>query len=87
MGPPREVTYFTLAYFGKIRNNLLSETTLPRALIFGKWHHPVDLYLYPWGQNWPRHGAYMFYIGLHREIMKNIFLSETTKSRALTFGM
>ena len=29
----------------------------------------------------------MFYIGLYRENMKNFFLSETIRLRALIFGM
>ena len=40
----------------------------------------------PWGQKWPRPVGHMFYIGLYRDIMKNV-LSDTTKPRALIFGM
>ena len=32
-------------------------------------------------------GGHMFYIGLHRENVKKIFLSGTTRSKALIFGM
>ena len=31
--------------------------------------------------------VHMFYIGLYREQHKKIFLSETTRPRALIFGM
>ena len=43
--------------------------------------------LYPWGQQWARPVGHMFYIGLYRENMKRVFLSETTRPRALMFGM
>ena len=32
-------------------------------------------------------GGHMFYIGLYREKHENIFSSETTRPRALIFGM
>ena len=32
-------------------------------------------------------GGHMFYIGLYRENVKKIFLSETTMPRTLIFGM
>ena len=49
----------------------LSETTRPRALIFGMQYHVVDLYQVcsnysPGAKNW-RPGGHMFYIGLYRE--------------------
>ena len=34
-----------------------------------------------------RPGGHMFYIGLYREKHEKIFLSETTRPRALIFGM
>ena len=34
---------------------------------------------------WP--GGHMFYIGLYREQHEKIFLSKTTRPRALSFGM
>ena len=42
---------------------------------------------YSLGRKWPRPGGHMFYIGLYRENVKKIFLSETTMPRALIFGM
>ena len=49
----------------------LSETTRPRALIFGMKHHLVNLYqvclnYFPGAKNGPPRG-HMFYIGLYRE--------------------
>ena len=35
----------------------------------------------------PRIGGHMFYIGLYMEQHEKIFLSETTRPRALVFGM
>ena len=71
-----------------------SETTRPRALIFGMKHNLVDLYhfffklyLYPLGQKWPHSKGHMLYIGLNREKHEKIFLSETIKPRAMIFGM
>ena len=70
---------------------ILSETTRLRALIFGMKLHLVDLYkllfkLCSWAKNGPTRG-HMFYIDLYRENMKKNFLSETTRPRALIFGM
>ena len=68
-----------------------SETARPRALIFGIYHHQVDLYqvcqIITLGKKWPRHWGHMFYIGLYRETHGNIFLSETIRPRDLIFGM
>ena len=50
----------------------LSETTRPRALIFGMKHHLVDLYQV---------------CSNYTPGAKKIFLSETTSPRALIFGM
>ena len=69
-------------YLGLYRENLkkifLPETTRPRALIFGMYHHLVDLHLVcsnyiPGAKN--------------RECVKKIFLSETTRHRSLIFGL
>ena len=56
---------------------VLSETTRPRALIFGLKYHLVDLYLVcsnyiPGAKNGPARGR-MFYIGLYREQHETIF--------------
>ena len=64
---------------------------MPRALIFGIWHHLVDLYKIcsnysPGDKNGPT-SSHMFYIGLYREQHEKIFLSETTRPIALIFGM
>ena len=70
-----------------------SETTRPRALIFGMKHHLVDLYRVcpnytPGAKNGPTRG-HMFCIGLYREKYEKIFLSETTRPRTFipVFGM
>ena len=69
----------------------LSETTRPRALIFGIKHHLVDLYLvcsnYTPGAKWPHPWGHMLYIGLNREKHEKIFLSETIRPRAMIFGL
>ena len=70
----------------------LSETTRPRALIFDMYYHLVDFYQVcsnysPVAKNGPDPGGRMFYIGLYREQHEKIFLSETTRPRALIFGM
>ena len=68
----------------------LTETTRPKALIFGMKHHLVSLYqicsnYFP-GINGPPRG-HMFYIGLYREKHEKIVLSETLRLRALIFDM
>ena len=69
----------------------LSETTMPRALIFSMKHLLKDLYQvcsnYLPGAKMALPGGNMFYLGLYRENMKKKFLSETTNPRALIFGM
>ena len=37
------------------------------------------------GQKWLSPGGHKFYIGLYREQFEKIFLSETTRTRALIF--
>ena len=73
---------------GKI---FLSETIRPRALIFGivasSGPLPSLFKLCHRGQKWPYPGGHMFYIDLYRENHEKIFLSETTRPRALIFGM
>ena len=60
--------------------------------MFGLKHHLVDLHQVC--ENYSRRakddahpGGHMFYIGLYRENVKKIFLSETTRPRALIFDM
>ena len=72
----------------------MSEATGTKALIFGMYHHLVDIYQVclndaPGAKNGPAPWVmcHMFYIGLYRENMKKIFYSETTGPRALIFGM
>ena len=69
-----------------------SETTRLRAWTFGILYYLVDLYqvcsnVSPAAKNGPRPGGHMCYIGLYREQLEKIFLSETTRPRALVFGM
>ena len=83
--------FYAGLYMGKCEKIFLSKTTGPRALIFGMWHHLVDLYQVcssntpgpkmapPWGSK-----------VLHRLIQgkcDKIFLSETTGPSSLIFGM
>ena len=78
-------------YREKHEKIFLSETTRPRALIFGMKHHLVDLYQvcsnYSPGPKMAYPGGHMLYIGLNREEREKIFLSETTRPRVLMFGM
>ena len=73
---------------GKI---FLSETIRHRALIFGMYHHLVDLYQVcskmPQGLKMARPWGHMLTIGLYRENHEKIFWSETTRPRALIVGM
>ena len=62
----------------------LSETTRPRALIFGMKHHLVDLYQVC--SNYIP-GGHMLYTGLNWEKHEKIFLSETIRPGAMIFGM
>ena len=69
----------------------LSETTRPRALIFGmsiiEWTSTkFDQIIAMWSKM-ACLGGHMFYIGLYREQHEKILLSETTWPRALIFGM
>ena len=60
---------------GKTLKIFLSETTRPRALILGMWHHLVDLYqIVPLGPKWPRlNGFTCLHRLIYREYMKNPF--------------
>ena len=69
-------------------NNIFSETTRPRLLIFGKKHCLEDLYQIcsnggPGDQNGP--GAED--LGNENKIYVIIFLSRTARLRCLKFGM
>ena len=93
--PRPGVICFTKAYIGKhnaIEKLFLSETTMPRALIFGMKHHLVNLCqvctnFISGAKNYPTPGGHMFYIGLYREKHGTLFLSEIIRLRALIFGM
>ena len=50
-------------------------------------HLPSLFKLWSVGQKWACPGGHMFYIGLYRENMKKIFLSEATRPKVLIFGM
>ena len=66
-----------------------SETTKPRALIFGIWYVASTQFIQiiVLGPKMAPPRGHMFYIGLYREQYEKIFLSETTWPRALIFGM
>ena len=63
MAPPRGHMVYIGLYREK-HEKILSETTRPRALMFGMKHHLVNLYqvcsseplpsLFKWSQKWPR---------------------------------
>ena len=68
----------------------LSETTRPKDLIYGMWHHLIDfkpklLKLCLWGKIWIRLGGHMFYIGLKKGKHEKI-LFETTRYEASSSG-
>ena len=91
MAPPHGQMFYLGLYREKHEKIFLSETTMPRALIFGREHNLANLYqvtanYIPGAKNGPPRG-HMFYIGLYREKHGKIFLSETTRPRALIFGM
>ena len=65
-GPAPGVIYFKLAYIGKnMKKKVISETTRPRALIFGMIHYVVVFYqdcsnCTPWAKNGPYPGVTCF---------------------------
>ena len=68
----------TIDFQDETLKNFLSENTSSRALIFGMYHHLVDLYqncsnYFPGAQNGPAPGSQV-YIGLYRENMKNLLV-------------
>ena len=90
-----ELILFHMFYIGLYREKhetiFLSETKMPRALIFGMKHHLVNLYkgcsnYISGAKNDPIPGV-MFYIGQYCEKHEKIFLSETIRLRALILGM
>ena len=90
-GPPGGHIFYKGLYREKHGKIFLSETIRHRTLIFGMYHHLVDLYQVclkmPQGAKMARPRGHMFYIGLYRENHEKIVLSETTRPRALIFGM
>ena len=93
MAPPRGHMIYIGLYREKDETIFLSETTMPRALI---WYEaspseplPCLFKLYLWCQKWHHPRGHMFYIGLYRVKDEKIFfkLSETIRLRALIFGM
>ena len=77
--------------WGETKKIFLSGTAKLRALIFSMKHHLVNFYqvcsIISLGQNCPRPGVHMFYIGLYREKNEAKISSETTRPRAFMFGM
>ena len=89
--PAPGVTCFLTYFRENMKKIFLSKTIWPTALIFGMWHQLVDLYQVcsnyaPGAKNGPARG-HMFYIGLYRVKHEKILSSETTRPRALIFGM
>ena len=77
-------------YREKHEKIVLSETIRHKALIFGMWHHLVDLYqvcinYIPGAKIGPTRG-HLLKISLYREKHEKIS-SKTTRPRALIFGM
>ena len=70
-GPVAGHMFYIDLYREKDEKKILSETTRPRALIFGMKHHLVNLYrvcsnYIPGANNGPPR-VYLFNIGLYRE--------------------
>ena len=69
---------FYIGLYRQTHQQLLSETTRPRALVFGMKHHIMNLcqacanYI-PGAKNGP-HRGHMFNRGLYRENMKNLLV-------------
>ena len=79
MAPTRGHMFFIgLIIWGKHEKIFLSETTRPRALIFGMWHLLVDLYqvcsnyVLSLGPKMTPPRGHMFYIVLYWENIKNL---------------
>ena len=77
--------------YRKKHEKVLSETTMPRALIIGMKHHLVNLYqvcsnYIPASKNGPPRGSHVLH-RLYRGKHEKIFLSESIWFRALIFGM
>ena len=87
MAPPWSNMLYIGLYREKHETIFLSETTRPRALIFSKNHHLVNLYQVCSNYAQGAKRGHMFYIGLHRDKHEKIFMSETVRLRALIFGM
>ena len=93
MAKPPRGHMFSIGLNREQHEKIFSSATIrPRALIFGKKYHLVDLYQVcsnysPWVINGPALGVTCLtwaYIGSN---MKKIFLSETTRPRALIICM
>ena len=74
-------------YREKHEKIFLSETTRPRALIFGMKHYLVDLYQVCSNYTPGAKNGSMLYIGFYRKKPEKIFSSKTIRPRALIFGM
>ena len=73
----------------EVKLKFLPENNGPRSLIDHKLNHLVHRHLLRVCSKYTPEakGGHMFYKGLYRENIHNIFLSETTMPRALIFGM
>ena len=90
-GPAPWVKSFYVEIYREPLKIFFIEATRPRALEFGIWQHLEVLYevcskLPPGVKNGPAL-CHMVNIDLDYENLKKIFLSKTSKSRALMFGM
>ena len=84
--------YIGLLYSENMKKILLSETKRPSRLIFGLWHHLVDLYQVgsntaPGAKNGPSPRSSRILYRLIKGNYGKIFLSEFTRQRALIFDI
>ena len=92
MAPPLGHMFCIGLYREKDETIFLSETTMPRVLIFGMKDHQVNLYQvcsnYISGAKMaPPKGSHVLHRPIEGKNMKKIFLSETINLRALIFGV
>ena len=79
--------FYNGLYWEQHEKIFLSDTTRPRALLFGMKHHLVNLYQVCSNYSPGAKNGHMHYIDLYRGKHEKIFLSETTRPRAMIFGM
>ena len=71
--PPGSHVLHRLIYGKTLKKFFLSETIRPRALIFGMWHHLIDLYQVfsnytPEAKNGPAPGSHVLHLLIWRNM-------------------